>query len=290
VKGKLRSGLWRSKDGGNSWKLVTREIDFDGRGPTALFGEVIMFCPQDPNLVVAGGETKGLFISRDAGETWTSIGLAGERITSMAFSPQPEKRDNAPIVVVGTFADSEFKALGLGKPVTSIEGPGRIYWVTITADAKKIKRSKVAELEDFGVTNMVFDTEKNFMNFATTRGVYYTWSHCALYAKRKVGTPGARLFTAIGARPYDKWSKLTCAAPFSGEAQTPIYFTKDRSRNWSTLSGTSRIDGDSDVLALNAGISCLLPDAEENSTLYLCNRHGVFKTTDNGKTYKLMKD
>ncbi|MDE0874778.1 MAG: PA14 domain-containing protein, partial [Acidimicrobiales bacterium] len=53
VGGELKSGLWRSKDGGQSWKLVTSEIDFDGRGPTTLFGEVMLFCPQDPNLVVA---------------------------------------------------------------------------------------------------------------------------------------------------------------------------------------------------------------------------------------------
>lgn len=288
VNGKLKSGLWRSKDGGKSWKLVTREIDFDGRGPTSIFGEVIMFCPQDPTLVVAGGETKGLFISRDGGETWTSAGLTGERITSMAFSPQPEKRTNSPIVVVGTFADSEFKTLGLGKPVTNIEGPGRIYWVAIPADITTVKGSKVCELENFGITNMVFDTERNFVNFATTRGVYYTWSHCALYAKRKVGTSNDRLFTAIGARPFDKWSKFTCAAPFSGNEQSPVHFTKERSRSWSTLSDKSKMDSDKVTLALNAGISCLLPDAGDENTLYICNRHGVFKTTNQGQSHRLV--
>ncbi len=58
-------------------RRFTSEIDFDGRGPTALFGEVILFCPQDSNVVIAGGETRGLFISRDAGETWACAGLAG---------------------------------------------------------------------------------------------------------------------------------------------------------------------------------------------------------------------
>ena len=191
----------------------------------------------------------------------------------MAFSPSPDKHTKAPILVVGTFADREFEALGLGDPVTSVEGPGRIYWVAIPADAETVKGSKVCELEDFGVTNMVFDTERNFMNFATTRGVYYTWVHCALYAKRQVGTSSDRLFTAVGARRFDKWSKFTCAAPFSGKEQSPVYFTKERSRNWSELSDTSQIDGDSAALTLNAGISCLLPDAGEDNTLYLCNRH-----------------
>ena len=288
VDGALKSGLWKSPNGGKSWKLVTNDIDFDGRGPATLFGEVVIFCPLDPNLVVAGGESKGLFISRDAGETWTSVGLAGERITSMAFSPSADKYANVPTLVVGTCADSELETLDLGKPVTPVEAPGRIYWMNIPADANTIKPKIVCELEDFGVTNMVFDTERNFMNFATTRGVYYTWVHCALYARRQVGTSADRLFTAIGARPYDKWSKLTCAAPFSAREQSPVYYTRERSRSWSALSDSPRIDGNSGALALNAGISCLLPDAGNDNTLYLCNRHGVFKTTDNGKSFKLI--
>ena len=47
--------------------------------------------------------------------------------------------------------------------------------------------------------------------------------------------------------------------------------------------------GERGALTLNAGISCLIPDAGEDNTLYLCNRHGIFKTTDNGKSYRLVK-
>ena len=288
VDGERKSGLWRSIDGGRSWKLVTRDIDFDGRGPTTLFGEVVKFCPLDPSLVVAGGETKGLFISRDAGETWDSAALIGERITSMAFSPQPDAGSKAPILVVGTIADSEFAAVGLGEPVAPMEAPGRIFWIKLSADDAVIKPNKVCELEEFGVTNMVFDTERNFVNFATTRGIYYTWVHCAHYAKRQVGTSADRLFTAIGARSFDKWSKLTCASPLSGEEQNSIYFTTKRSRSWSALSEASRISDIAGSLALNAGISCLLPAVDDRGMLFLCNRHGVFKTADKGKTYKLV--
>ncbi len=286
VNGILISGLWRSHDGGGRWKLITDKIDFDGRGPTTLFGEVILFCPHDPNLVVASGETKGLFLSRDAGETWSSVGLAGERITSMAFSPAPDQRTKAPILVVGTFDDSEFKTLNLGKPATPIEAPARIYWVSIPTKKTTVKTSKVCELKDFGITNMVFDTEKNFVNFATTRGVYYTWVHGALYAKRKLGNSQDRLYTAIGTRPFDKWSKLTCAAPFSSSEQSPVYFTNQRSRNWTVLSTTSqRADGETE-LRLNEGITCILPDRDDQETLFLCNSEGILKTTDSGQSYQ----
>jgi len=51
VNGQQQSGLWRSNDGGDSWKLVTRKIDFNGQGPTSMFGEVIQFFPLDPQLL-----------------------------------------------------------------------------------------------------------------------------------------------------------------------------------------------------------------------------------------------
>lgn len=286
VDGHLTSGLWRSQDGGRRWKLMTDKIDFDGRGPTTLFGEVMLFCPNDPNLVAAGGEAKGLFLSRDAGKTWSSIGLTGERITSMAFSTAPDPRTQAPILVVGTFDDSEFSTLGLGKPATPIEAPGRIYWVSIPTNKANVKISKTCEIKDFGITNMVFDNEKNFVNFATTRGVYYTWVHGAMYAKRKLGTSNDRLFTAIGARPFDKWSKLTCAAPFSSSEQSPVYFTNQRSRSWTVLSSVAQKADEKKDFRLNEGISCILPDQNDQETLFLCNHEGILKTTDGGQSYQ----
>jgi hypothetical protein len=187
---------------------------------------------------------------------------------------------------VGTFDDNEFSTLGLGKPVTPTKAPGRIYWCSIPTNDTAVKISKVCEIEDFGVTNMAFDTEKNFVNFATTRGIYYTWVHCAMYAKRKLGTPNDRLFTAIGARPFDKWSKLTCAAPFSSSEQNPVYFTNQRSRNWTPLSPTTEKANSKKGIHLNRGISCILPDIHDQETLFLCNNEGILKTTDGGRSYR----
>ena len=35
--------------------------------------------------------------------------------------------------------------------------------------------------------------------------------------------------------------------------------------------------------------SCIVPDSEKTDRFYLCNSHGIFKTSDNGKSYKLVK-
>ncbi|MDB4455600.1 hypothetical protein N9117_02955, partial [Akkermansiaceae bacterium] len=67
-----------------------------------------------------------------------------------------------------------------------------------------------------------------------------------------------------------------------------VHFTSTRSRDWRKLAQHSLIENGESALALNAGLSCLLPDRNKEDTLYLCNRHGVFKTTNKGKTYKLV--
>jgi len=294
VNGSLRSGLWRSADGGGTWKLVTREIDFDGRGPTTIFGEVLSFCPQDPNVVAAAGETKGLFLSRDAGETWKPAGLAGERVTCLAFIP---KTGSKGVLVVGTFADGEFGALGLPAPASPLKGAGRVYWVRLGGKAPRFETC--CEVADLGIANIGFGAHENFATFATTRGVYYTWQRGNMFWQRRHDVPADRLFAALGYRQFLKeyagrkndWRTFstTYAAPFSFEQPSPVYRCPDRTaRKWSILSGNARIGGRNGRLQLNEGVSCILPDRKQPEILYLCNRHGIFKTVSRGESYRLV--
>ena len=284
VGGGLSSGLWRSADGGESWHLVTRDIDFDGYGPTSIFGEVISFCPENPDLVAAGGETGGLFISQDAGRTWKHAGLEAERITCLGFVPRTRHKEGT--LVVGTFADSEFEALSLGEPACAVKAPGRVYWVGFRDG--KMRKSASCELERFGVTNIAFDMHENFVHFATTRGVYYTWVHGLVFSQRRHDVPADVLFTAIGAGRYSEWSAITYAAPFSSTGQGTVYFTNDRGRKWSVLSARPEARGEGEALGLGAGLSCIVRDRDEPNTLYVCNRHGILRSTDHGRSYRLV--
>ena len=284
VEGALRSGLWRSTDGGGTWRLVTREIDFDGNGPSAIFGEVVSFCPEDPALVAAGGETSGLFLSTDSGETWQHAGLKGQRITCLGYVPIT--RDKSGKLVVGTIADSEFATLGLGKVASPGTAPGRILAVSVKDG--KARMAVQCELADFGVTNLAFDAHENFMSFATTRGVFYTWIHGAVFSQRLHDMPTDVLFTAIGSAPHSDWSAATYAAPFSGTGQGPVHVSRDRSRNWSVVSADARGAGGAEALRLNTGLSCIVPDREDRDTIYVCNQRGILKSTDGGKSYRLV--
>ncbi|NQU25582.1 MAG: hypothetical protein HQ567_30215 [Candidatus Nealsonbacteria bacterium] len=293
VSGKPKSSLFRSADGGKSWRPVSKEIDFDGQGPTAMFGEVISFCPGDPDLVAAAGETAGLWLSRDAGLTWELIGLKGERVTCLGFVPMTG--GEKPILVVGTFADSEFETVGLAKPASAVTTPGAIYWVEFRSGKPKLQRS--CEWEEFGVTNIGFGAHENFATFATTRGIFYTWQHGNMFSQRRYEMPSDVLFVALGYRQFMKeWRKddwrlksTTYAAPFSGKGFSPVYCVPERTTaRWFLLSDKAEVNGRGTARILNGGVTCLLPDKEDEKTLYLCNRQGVFKSTDAGNSYRLV--
>ena len=278
-------GLWRSTDAGRSWKLATRDVDFDAAGPATLFGEVIRFNPLEANTVLAGGSTRGLFLSRDAGETWNYVGLKGQRITAIAFSPQ-RRYGRETAFAVGTFDDEAFAALGLPAPAAPLKGPGRLYHCTLRDG--KLRTEVKLELEAFGVTNLLFDMHQNFTQAATTRGIYYTWMHGMAYEQRRHTLPADTLYVALGGRRFSDWTKLTCAAPFSAPGDVPVYHTVKRAFTWSALAKGVKLTGDKGDVAIGEGVTCVLPDAVEPKTIYLCNRHGVFKSTDGGRSYRLV--
>jgi photosystem II stability/assembly factor-like uncharacterized protein len=77
--GATGGGLWKTTDGGNTWRPVT-----DGQIESASVGAVAV-CESDPDIVYIGtGETElrgnvmqgdGVYRSDDAGETWEHLGL-----------------------------------------------------------------------------------------------------------------------------------------------------------------------------------------------------------------------
>ena len=69
-------GVWRSRDGGESFEELATSISADCPIGTSRTTNVLVD-PADPNVVWASVEVDGLHRSTDGGDTWTSLGALG---------------------------------------------------------------------------------------------------------------------------------------------------------------------------------------------------------------------
>jgi photosystem II stability/assembly factor-like uncharacterized protein len=94
--GAVNGGVWKTDDAGRSWRPI-----FDAQ-PTQSIGAIAV-APSDPNIIyVASGEGllrpdlsvgNGIYRSRDAGRTWSHLGLSeGQQIAELAIDPRDPSR------------------------------------------------------------------------------------------------------------------------------------------------------------------------------------------------------
>lgn len=122
--------IWKSRDGGNTWRTVFRHPDA-GQGGTGERGhgfKDIVYSSSSPNVIYAGmrkdkrsiiGELPprpsfGMYKSTDGGETWFEIntGLDTPLININAIAVHPTDPD---IVYIGTWIDGVFKTTDGGQ-------------------------------------------------------------------------------------------------------------------------------------------------------------------------------
>lgn len=268
--GKTQSGLWRSEDYGKTWTQVGSEIDFRGDTATVLCGEVISFDPDDPDVVIAGGDSTGLFASHDAGKTWKYVGIKGERITVALFDPRCQ---NTPLI--GTCGDGEW-----GTPINTPPRPGRIYqgWERATQLRVQFERQGAA------VNNIAFESmggKNSYIYFATTRGLYYCFDLSVFYQYRD-SVPVEVPYTALAT--YEDKDKQR-----SWVVVSPLVKTADDTRlffgiigfywyvEWHRWSSEAVLSGVSGLTPCDAG------STQEGSTLFMCGRDGVSRSTNSGR-------
>lgn len=194
--------LWRTKDGGKTWTKLNLVGDFDGSGPSALCGEVIVFDLRTPKTIYVGCESKGFFKSTDAGSTWSNLGLTGERITAVRdwrwekFYPDLARKMTH--LCVTTSPDQWMSFLGRGKPSVVVkETRSRIY-----VSAKNVGSLRLLEQRtDTGFYNVAWDKSlqaNNVMSFATTHGYQgNSGGHMSLFPSQK-NLEWLRPITALG--------------------------------------------------------------------------------------------
>ncbi len=120
--GATGGGVWRTKDGGNTWESIS-----DGHFGGSI--GAVAVAESDPNVIYVGGGEKtlrgnmsygyGMYKSVDAGKNWEHIGLDNSRHISR-IRIHPQNPDILYVAVMGdTFKDSEergvYKSIDGGK-------------------------------------------------------------------------------------------------------------------------------------------------------------------------------
>jgi hypothetical protein len=175
--GRWEGGLWKTADGGQSWRKLEFPGDFDGVGPSALCGEVVAFDLKDPGTVYVGTESKGCFKSTDGGATWTSLGAVGERITSVVVWPwdyvNPVAGRGVSHLCVTTCPDKWMPLLGRRRPaIASVGEKTKSY---VSHDGGKSLVVYHAR-EDVGFYNVAFDRmcqTPDAMRYGTSYGLQH---------------------------------------------------------------------------------------------------------------------
>jgi photosystem II stability/assembly factor-like uncharacterized protein len=283
VRGKTFFGtIHKTIDGGEFWYPVCQEATFYGNGETRQFGDAIQVSPHNPNLVVAGAYTNGVWISRDCGETWFNGGLEGERIACVVFHPTQSHT-----LYIGTIGSFDRNPKFVEQQYDFIRPhPARLYQSCDDGISWEVLH------EGLDFSEVVIDPHSpHVMHAACVRdGVLKsidggrTWVNCAPNISKYE-------ITTIALDPQNSHHLVAAALTFpSFDPDVPpigVYETLDGGESWRLIRWHSEDDirNYPSYMTLPWAGWCIAKihiDVNESKRFYICNWYGVSVSNDGG--------
>ncbi len=281
--GAVGGGLWKTTDGGVTWKPVT-----DGQLKSSSVGAVAV-SESNPDIVYIGmGEVAlrgnimqgdGVYKSTDAGKTWKHVGLGdSQAIARLRVHPT-----NPDIVY----------AAALGHPY----GPNDERGVFKSTDGGKSWRKVLFKSNKAGAVDLSLDPNNPNVLFAAIWDAYRTpWSLSS-------GGPDSSLYKSTDGG--ETWSDITrnpglpagvvgkIGVSISGGDGKRIYAIVENENGGvfgsdDTGATWKRVSEDRRLRQRAFYYSRIYADPKERETLYVLNV-GFFKSTDGGKTWKTLR-
>ena len=284
---KCSGELWKTTNGGKTWKKLNFEGNFDGTGPSALCGEVIAFDMREPNRIYVGTESMGCFKSTDGGETWTSLGVVGERITSVVIWPweyvNPAAAKGKSQICITTCPDKWMDFLGRGTP--GIRTNSEIAKSYVSNDDVKTLTVLHAR-SDTGFYNVAFDRmnqQPNEMRYGTPYGLQYNrWAGMCVFPAGK-NLEWMRPVTAVyGARlPGSKNGR--CITQALDPNETGRFSV---SQHWAFGWNWQKIEGS----VPSGGLISVIGEHHIGKKWWFLYTDGLYYSADGGKTMNKVLD
>lgn len=281
--GAVGGGLWKTTDGGNSWRPVT-----DGQIRSSSVGAVAV-AETNPDVVYIGmGETQlrgnvmqgdGVYKSSDAGKTWRHMGLADTHaIARIRVHPK-----NPDVVYVAA----------LGHPY----GPNDERGVFKSSDGGKTWRKALFRSNRVGAVDLIIDRNDPSVLFASLWEVYRTpWMLSS-------GGPGCGLFKSTDGG--ESWTEITrnpglpkgligkigvAVSPADSRRVFAIVESEDGGVFRSEDAGASwaKVSEDRALRQRAFYYTRIYADPKDKDTVYVLNVN-FHKSTDGGKTYKQIR-
>ena len=276
-------GVWKTEDGGNSWKNIS-----DGFFNTGSIGDIAV-SESDPNVVYVGsGEHAvrgvmtsygdGVYKSTDAGQTWENIGLEGTmHISDVRIHPK------------------DFNTVLVGAQ-GAVHGPSSDRGVYKTTDGGQTWRKTLYVDENTGISSLVMDLNNPRILYAAT------WQHRRYPWMVESGGPGSSVYKSIdGGETWEKIikglpesmgkiglsvsranSNLVFALIESEKEVAGLYRSDDGGMNWKHMTNDQLITSRSwyymEVFA----------DPTNVNVVYALNAP-LMKSIDGGKTFQSMR-
>jgi photosystem II stability/assembly factor-like uncharacterized protein len=278
--GAVAGGVWKTTDGGATWLPLTDGTPISSVGAIAI-------APSNPNIIYVGtGEAAprgdmtygdGVYKSIDGGKTWTFLGLADSRqIGALIVDPK-----NPDIVLVAAFGHAF--------------GPNTERGVYRTTDGGRSWTKVLYKDAETGAIDVSFDPHDsrvvyaalwqarrqpwNFSSGGPGSGLYrstdggVTWTRLAGNGL-PAGILGRIHVSVSGADSRRVYAMIEAA-------EGGLYRSDDGGVHW------QRVNDDGRLSQRAWYFSTILADPKNVDTVYAENT-GLFRSTDGGKTFKLL--
>ena len=284
--GEARSGrsfgfIHGSRDGGETWRLLTEQADFIGNGENRSLGEMIAVDPFDPKTVVAASFSRGVFASHDGGEHWTCTGLQGEPLKALAFHPRVPNRLYVGTLTTMGHADYLYPS---GYPRPRL---GRLY---LSTDRGRTW-SLLAEGPELAFAELAFSPGDDDLIYAAAGrfGLLKSRDGGRHFEPIDAGLPPAE-FSCLAVDPRAPRTLYTaaCVPADAPVPVVPLYVSQDAGATWSPIKDYRPADfteypyPPGDIRPIGWAIAKLRIDPFDSRTLYMSNWFGVSVSHDRG--------